>query len=108
MSDNYDMDLTEFNRIKNKFLNYYKNVSDDFISKLVYSINCFNELFANNTILKDDCIYISFNGGKDCLAVYLILKYFYFCKAYDLDHTLISSFNSFSEKQKNFKSCKSC
>jgi len=103
MSENYDLLLNEYNTIKNKFLDFYKNITDEFISKLLFTLNCLNELFVINTILKGENIYLSFNGGKDCLAVYLILKYFYYCKEFEIDRGLKSSFKRFCEKHKTFK-----
>jgi 3'-phosphoadenosine 5'-phosphosulfate sulfotransferase (PAPS reductase)/FAD synthetase len=95
--------INEYTLILNKFNTFYNSITDDFMSKLIYSINCYIDLLANNTILNNDNIYLSFNGGKDCLAAYLILKYYYFCKENNMDYTLKSSYNNFCKNHNEYK-----
>jgi 3'-phosphoadenosine 5'-phosphosulfate sulfotransferase (PAPS reductase)/FAD synthetase len=85
----------------NKFNMFYNSITDDFMNKLIYSINCFVDLLASNTI--NDKIYLSFNGGKDCLAIFLMIKYYDYCKSKDLDYTLKSSYTNFCKNQNEYK-----
>ena len=79
---------------------YYSYITDDFMDKIVYSLNCFNDLFVNNTIKSEEKIFISFNGGKDCLAAYILTKYYFYCKKNVLQYNLKKSFKNFCNNKK--------
>lgn len=63
-----------------------KEISKDLMAKISFSVQ---------QLTHEDHYYLSFNGGKDCLATYIILKYFLYCKARSKDYTAKESYDSF-------------
>jgi len=53
-------------------------------------------------LLPTDPIFISFNGGKDCLAAYILIKYYFFCQERWLDYSNFSSFVNFNNNNISF------
>ena len=51
--------------------------------------------FSCGLIQDQQIYYLSFNGGKDCLAAYIILKYYLYCKENSKDYSEIESYESF-------------
>ena len=51
--------------------------------------------FSCGLIQDQQVYYLSFNGGKDCLAAYIILKYYLYCKENSKDYSEIESYESF-------------
>jgi exonuclease III len=66
------------------------NVNDDFYEKIVFSLNLIPNL---------NYYYVSFNGGKDCLAVYILIKYKIFCVELNLDYKNKENFKKFSNEK---------
>ena len=76
-----------------KIENFYENlieINDDFYNKIVFSLNLIPNL---------NFYYVSFNGGKDCLAVYILLKYKIFCDELNLDYKNKENFKNFSNEK---------
>jgi 3'-phosphoadenosine 5'-phosphosulfate sulfotransferase (PAPS reductase)/FAD synthetase len=94
-------DSKEFDKIWQKFLNYYNNITDDFLEKIIYSLNFITEVFVTN--LQGENIYISFNGGKDCLCCYILIKYYFFCQSKQLDYKHKNSYIIFTKEGRYFK-----
>lgn len=78
-------------------LNKLQTVDDEFMEKIKFPLNIIDELFSNGTFSWDKKIFLSFNGGKDCLAAYLVMKYFFFCKERSLDYKSKANFKQFCE-----------
>jgi 3'-phosphoadenosine 5'-phosphosulfate sulfotransferase (PAPS reductase)/FAD synthetase len=93
--------VNAYNNIVQKFLTYYNNISDDFFEKIIHSLKVVTEVTA--TTLRGESIFISFNGGKDCLCAYILLKYYFFCTASGLDYTDKANYISFTKNHKSFK-----
>jgi len=56
--------------IKEKYLSYFKdNIPEDFLNKIISSLRIIESFH-------EEVNYLSFNGGKDCLAVFLLFKIF--------------------------------
>lgn len=51
-----------------------------------------------------DEIFISFNGGKDCLATLIVIMYYFYCKEENKDYKSFSSYKDFCELNSNSKS----
>jgi 3'-phosphoadenosine 5'-phosphosulfate sulfotransferase (PAPS reductase)/FAD synthetase len=101
MSNNTENDLQIYNKTVQKFLALYNKITDDFMERITYSLNYLTEISA--TVLQDHDIFISFNGGKDCLCAYILIKYYFFCKQFNLDYSQSDSYSTFTLKHKNFK-----
>lgn len=89
----------EFNDVKEKFRKHFNLITDSFFEKLIDSCKCIEKL---NEHLNNK-IYFSFNGGKDCLAAYLVLKYYLFCKQTNISYNKKESFTQFCELNKEYK-----
>jgi len=80
------------------------SITEEFFNKIKFAMNSLDELFAQNVINKSDKLAISFNGGKDCLAAYIVIKYYFFCKkfaySYDLN-SFVTFCNESSENKEN-------
>jgi 3'-phosphoadenosine 5'-phosphosulfate sulfotransferase (PAPS reductase)/FAD synthetase len=94
-------DFDTYNKTISTFLNYYNIITDDFIEKIIHSLKVLTEVSA--TILRDEKIYISFNGGKDCLCAYIILKYYFYCLQNNINYTEKASYIKFINNQKGYK-----
>jgi len=73
--------------------NYYDNliiINDDFYEKIIFSLNLIPVL---------NLYYVSFNGGKDCLAAYILIKFKIFCIEYNLDYKNKENFEKFSKEK---------
>jgi hypothetical protein len=92
MSKEYSEILIEFTNTKDKFLNFYLNINDSFFAKVSQSCACLERFL----LINSEDIFISFNGGKDCLAAYIIIKYYFYCKINELDYSMISTFKKFA------------
>ena len=69
---------------------YYKEmikIDDNLMQKISYSLSKFKI---------EDEYFLSFNGGKDILASYILLKYYLYCKDYKYDYTNKSSYIKFT------------
>lgn len=53
-------------------------------------------------IEKKSHYYLSFNGGKDCLAAYIILKYYLYCEYTHKDYTQLQTYNDFINNHTSF------
>jgi 3'-phosphoadenosine 5'-phosphosulfate sulfotransferase (PAPS reductase)/FAD synthetase len=91
-----------FDNIQTKFREFYKQIPNEFMDKLIFSLNCVNDLFVNNTISLNDKIFFAFNGGKDCLAAYILVKYYFYCKSLNLDNSLKESYKQFAQNHDSF------
>jgi 3'-phosphoadenosine 5'-phosphosulfate sulfotransferase (PAPS reductase)/FAD synthetase len=69
-------------------------ITDEFLKKILFAMKSLDELYANGIINSKDKLAISFNGGKDCLAAYIVLKYYFYCKKFGFDYDF-ESFHSF-------------
>ena len=80
------------------------SITEEFLNKIIFAMNSLDELYAQNVINKSDKLGISFNGGKDCLAAYIVIKYYFFCKkfgyAYNLN-SFVTFCNESSESKEN-------
>ena len=74
----------------NKFKEEMKKITPELFQKIVYSCS---------KIKEENIYYVSFNGGKDSLAAYLILKYYLYCIENDLNYSHFESLNKFKENQ---------
>ena len=74
----------------NKFKEEMKKITPELFQKIVYSCS---------KIKEENIYYVSFNGGKDSLAGYLILKYYLYCIENDLNYSHFESLNKFKENQ---------
>ena len=79
----------------NNTITKYKDLksteSNIMFSKLVKNLKII-ESFINET----ESIFLSFNGGKDCLAALLVLKYYFYCKENNLNFSELKSYETFS------------
>lgn len=86
---------------------YYEKISPNFFEKIKYSLDRLEEAFSSNEHFTKEKIYLSFNGGKDCLAAYILVKYYLYCEENSLDYSIIKSFESFiTEKHKPLNNSK--
>jgi 3'-phosphoadenosine 5'-phosphosulfate sulfotransferase (PAPS reductase)/FAD synthetase len=90
-----------YSEIVNYFTIYYNQIPEEFFEKIIFSLECFNKFFENDKMKSNEKLTISFNGGKDCLAAYILIKYFFYCKKYDYDYTSVNSFTSFCKMNGN-------
>ena len=74
----------------NKFKEEMKKINHKLFKKIVYSCS---------KIKEENIYYVSFNGGKDSLAAYLILKYYLYCIENDINYSHFESLNKFKENQ---------
>ena len=74
----------------NKFKEEMKKITPELFQKIVSSCS---------KIKEENIYYVSFNGGKDSLASYLILKYYLYCIENDLNYSHFESLNKFKENQ---------
>ena len=74
----------------NKFKEEMKKITPELFQKIVYSCS---------KIKEENIYYVSFNGGKDSLAAYLILKYYLYCIENDINYSHFESLNKFKENQ---------
>ena len=74
----------------NKFKEEMKKITPELFQKIVYSCSKLKE---------ENIYYVSFNGGKDSLAAYLILKYYLYCIENDINYSHFESLNKFKENQ---------
>ena len=74
----------------NKFKEEMKKITPELFQKIVSSCS---------KIKEENIYYVSFNGGKDSLAAYLILKYYLYCIENDLNYSHFESLNKFKENQ---------
>ena len=74
----------------NKFKEEMKKITPELFQKIAYSCS---------KIKEENIYYVSFNGGKDSLAAYLILKYYLYCIENDLNYSHFESLNKFKENQ---------
>ncbi len=79
---------------------HFSNIPDIFFLKIKLSLDCLHEALMNNSNFDTKNIFLSFNGGKDCLAAYIILKYYLFCKEKNIQYSNKNSFDIFIQ-QKN-------
>jgi 3'-phosphoadenosine 5'-phosphosulfate sulfotransferase (PAPS reductase)/FAD synthetase len=98
------MSLFSIQETLNKYTKYYSQITDEFFEKVIYSLNCFSDLFVNNTIKENEKLFISFNGGKDCLAAYLLVKYYFYCKKNELSYNVKKSFKKFCAEESSSNS----
>lgn len=77
----------------NEFKEEMKKITPELFQKIIDSCN---------KIKSEDIYYVSFNGGKDCLAAYLVLKYYLFCTEKNLNISDIESLNKLVENKNNF------
>lgn len=69
-----------------EYLSQMKEMTPQLLSKIATSCS----------LIEDRPIYyLSFNGGKDCLAAYIILKYYLYCKDNSKDYNGLDSYSSF-------------
>jgi 3'-phosphoadenosine 5'-phosphosulfate sulfotransferase (PAPS reductase)/FAD synthetase len=85
-----------YNQNISKFQNYYNTITNDFMEKIIYSLNHFVEISSEKNI------FISFNGGKDCLSCYILLKYYFYCQANNIDYSSKESYIQFTQNHKQF------
>lgn len=83
-SSNFNLMLTE--TTISESLIEMKEIGKDLMTKIAYAVQCLN---------LETHYYVSFNGGKDCLAAYIILKYFLYCNEFKKDYTLKESYDAF-------------
>lgn len=62
------------------------NITQEILDKISY---------ACSKMPNDEIYYLSFNGGKDCLAAYIVLKYFLYCRKNNLSFSQLDSYESF-------------
>ena len=77
----------------NKYKEEMKKITPELFQKIIYSCS---------KIQEQNIYYVSFNGGKDCLAAYLILKYYLYCKENNLNYSDIESLNKFANNKNKF------
>ena len=77
----------------NKYKEEMKKITPELFQKIIYSCS---------KIEDQKIYYVSFNGGKDCLAAYLILKYYLYCKENNLNYSDIESLNKFANNKNKF------
>jgi 3'-phosphoadenosine 5'-phosphosulfate sulfotransferase (PAPS reductase)/FAD synthetase len=93
----------DFCEIKEKYKKFYREINTNFFIKIKNACVCIEEFFQEKMNNKTNHFFISFNGGKDCLAALILFKYFFYCKTLSIDYTLESSFNLFLRKENDFK-----
>jgi len=79
--------------MENKLQNYYNNlikINNEFYEKIIFSLNLIPIL---------DYYIVSFNGGKDCLAAYILIKFKIYCIENKLDYKQKNSFEKFSNEK---------
>jgi len=91
--------LSIFNIYKENFKSKFEDITDNFFQKINFSLNCLDDAFINNNNFDINNIFISFNGGKDCLASFILIKYYLFCKENNLDFKIKASFEKFSKEK---------
>jgi 3'-phosphoadenosine 5'-phosphosulfate sulfotransferase (PAPS reductase)/FAD synthetase len=89
---------TNYDQIKEKFRKHFELITDNYLEKIISSCKCIDELDLINKK-----IYFSFNGGKDCLAAYIILKYYLFCQDQNISYFRKESFKKFCETNHEYK-----
>ena len=80
------------NKIHHKLISM-KQMTEPLLSLISKSISL---------IEKKSHYYLSFNGGKDCLAAYIILKYYLYCEYTHKDYTQLQTYNDFINNHTSF------
>jgi FAD synthetase len=93
----------DFCEVKEKYKKFYQETNSSFFMKIKNACDCIEEFFKEKVNNKSSQFFISFNGGKDCLAALILFKYYFYCKTFSLDFSLESSFNLFLRKENDFK-----
>lgn len=94
-------ELCAFHEKLNFFRNKYLDLNSSLFDKIICFAKCFEATLKNQT--DESKLYVSFNGGKDCLAAYILLKYFFYCKLNKLKTEEISSFELFINSKTQLK-----
>jgi len=87
-----------YDQIKEKFRKHFELITDNYLEKLIHSCRCIEVL---DLINKKN--YFSFNGGKDCLAGYIVLKYYLFCQDQNIPYSQKESFTKFCNTNQEYK-----
>ena len=102
LPEKYDKNILYSNYIK-KLKIFSSKFSETFFDKIKFSLDLFNNFLNNQPLFKKDKIFLAFNGGKDCLATYILIKYYFFCEENIIDYSASLSFQTFCmDKNKNY------
>jgi 3'-phosphoadenosine 5'-phosphosulfate sulfotransferase (PAPS reductase)/FAD synthetase len=101
-NNNNNIQISVYHQKLEFFRNNYTQIDPAFFNKIIDFTKCFENLLINQCTQKTK-LYVSFNGGKDCLAAYILIKYFFYCKVNELIVEEISSFESFINSKTQIK-----
>lgn len=87
-------------RIKARFTYTNTEQSKSLFQKLVYNLTIIQQ-YIENSLKNQECIYISFNGGKDCTATLIAIKFYLFCKFENLTFSKPESYENFIQNHSN-------
>lgn len=93
MSDR-EIEIKAASRCKQQIENIHKKLSNN--------LRVINDWMSSN-LKEDSDVFVSFNGGKDCIACFLALKYLYYCNEKNLKMEDINVFVDFTKNHSKFK-----
>lgn len=85
------MEVSSITSKKNKLSDLKSDETNEMFDKLIKNIETIRNILDTNK----EKIYISFNGGKDCLATLIVITYYFHCQEENIDFKSISSYKSF-------------